>query len=102
MEDESLIDQSYIITHLINPSYFYLYDPKKRNEKTIKDVDEKIMQEISENVKFSYEPAIGDLVGIYLPSKEKYIRCEIDDIRMLNNKNHYFLFSLDYGKLASF
>ncbi|XP_070509283.1 uncharacterized protein [Chironomus tepperi] len=92
-------EKTFIVTQMINPSYFHLFNPYLRDDEARKTLEESLVTEIS-NYGFSgteRKHKRGDIVAYYWEDGKRYIRCEIDDIKMFNYSYYYFLFALDYG-----
>lgn len=96
------MEESFVVTRLINPSHFYLFNPNQQNEERVTALEKRIFYDIQNEKKHentTYESNIQrhDLVGFFWADREKYIRCLVDDIKMYNGLTYYFLFSIDYG-----
>ncbi|CAG9798017.1 unnamed protein product [Chironomus riparius] len=93
-------EKTFIVTQMINPSYFHLFNPYLRDDKARNALEENLISEIQN---FGYKNSTerkhkkGDIVAYYWEDGKRYIRCEIDDVIMFNYSYHYFLFALDYG-----
>lgn len=96
-------DQTAIVTKIINPNHFYIFNPHLRNENCINEIESKLKEIENEQTpnksEFSYIPKKNDCVAYYWQEGKKWIRCMIDEIKAFNYVIHYFLFALDYGKL---
>jgi hypothetical protein len=93
-------EKTFIVTQMINPNYFHLYNPYLRDDDARNKLEEGLITEIANfgNKDPEKKYKKGDIVAYYWQEGKRYIRCEIDDIRIFNYSNYYFLFALDYGK----
>lgn len=93
-------EKTFIVTQMINPSCFNLFNPYLRDDEARISLEESLVKEIRN---FDYNLSDkkhkkGDIVAYYWEDGKRYIRCEIDDIILFNYSNYYFLYALDYGK----
>lgn len=98
---EENVDETYIVTQMIHPNYFVLFDPQKRDDLNRKALEDDLESQIQLYNQFerniSYKK--GDMVAFYWTEGGRFIRCEIDDVKQFNNLTYFFMFAIDYGKL---
>lgn len=100
MEKQAESDEkTFIVTQMINPNYFHLYNPYLRDDEARITLENNLVDEIRNyGLKGIKMLKKGDIVAFYWDDGKRYIRCEIDDIKMFSYSKFYFLFALDYGK----
>jgi len=99
MEKEAESDEkTFIVTQMINPNYFHLYNPYLRDDEARITLENNLVAEIRNyGLKGTKIFKKGDIVAFYWEDGKRYIRCEVDDVKMFNYSKYYFLFALDYG-----
>jgi hypothetical protein len=98
------LEKTFIVTRVINPNHFYLYDPTRSNEERVKFIEERLkmdMADVNENTWHRNHDLVferGEVIGFHWRQQKKWIRCEMDEIIVYNRRTYYFMFALDYGE----
>lgn len=88
------------ITHFINPHKFYFKfeHGQSRIETCFETSLNNYCIEHAEYRNPNYQPKINEIVAIFVPSLNKYIRANVDEIlHFCNSESNYVLWALDEG-----